>query len=101
MRHDAMRFDFLYLTAKRVSCYRQSGGQSAGADASSSAPSFNAFKGQAHTMQKVRVLYSYILTQLVKRAPPLNKENPTSSTWHHQRRAITSFFVEEIVNARR
>jgi hypothetical protein len=37
------------------------------------------------------------MTQLVKRAPPLNKKNPTTGTWGHQRRAIATFAVKEIV----
>jgi hypothetical protein len=36
---------------------------------------------------------TFYITPLVKRAPPLNKKNPTTSTWHHQRRTISLFFM--------
>jgi hypothetical protein len=26
----------------------------------------------------------FIMARLVKHAPPFNKKNPTTSTWHHQ-----------------
>jgi hypothetical protein len=41
------------------------------------------------------------VTQLVNRAPPLNEKNPTTTSWPHQRRAMTRFNVKEIVIARR
>jgi hypothetical protein len=38
---------------------------------------------------------------LAKRAPPLNKKNLTTSSWHLQRRAITIYIVEDILSSRR
>jgi hypothetical protein len=38
-----------------------------------------------------------IMAKLVNRAPPLNKKNSTTSTWCHQRWAITKCIVQEIV----
>ena len=43
-------------------------------------------------------LFSF-MTELVKRAPPLNKKNPTIGTWHLLCRAITRFIVQEKVIA--
>jgi hypothetical protein len=40
------------------------------------------------------------MTQLVKHAPPVNKKNPTTSTWQHQRRAITISLTINLAIAR-
>jgi hypothetical protein len=55
----------------------------------------------------VLLLYCYcscycivtVITQLVKRAPPLNKETHIISAWHYQRRAITVSFTSNFVVA--
>jgi hypothetical protein len=51
-----------------------------------------------HTLISLSVRHNWLLS--VKRVPPFNNTNPTSSTWHRQRREITISLTVNLVIAR-